>query len=803
MTVSPPTFPLSTRYRATLYALVLVAVAAFADTEGDVTPLLLAGVAAALAWLLVDSGSEPVHALLRRGLAGLLAVPPDLHSPGVSPAGAVRSDPVQGGVRRAVARWVIASCAREQGVPILVLNAVVLVAAANLGREVWAQSDQGSQNLILALTHFMLTLLLCKLFERKGVRDAVLILVLSLLIVVAATMFSASGLFFFCILGAYFLLLFCAVVLLNLAAETQRLGSLAPMPAVIPAPRVGRAAGRGRGGPLALLRRDLRTTVQHCVFLVLPIAVVVFLLVPRTRGNPLLSPWGLGSYQTGFTDVVQFRDYGQLSQSEAEVMKVRLSRNGNEVGAEFSELYFRGQVLDEYSSSRSAWIHRSVIGDPPPVTLAEADGPRIDVSYELLIPAGRTVFILAPSLPPDSESFNYSAADMTWQFKSSLPRPAPPLKYAQVWVRNLPPAVAASPYITPGQLAPAPVYGPEGQALVPTLLVSPQIDQLAHALIKDTVLAGQRMAPGQIRGVVTVFENYLRTTYPYSLTFRQVDPKLDPTTDFLVNRKSTGGHCEYFASAMVMLCRAVGLNARVVAGYHGGEYKATDLGLFGDKSYFLVRQKNAHAWAEVYIPDQGWVLSDPSPSADNPGAAAATGRWYRDILQILQSAWLTTVVSFDNDSRAAIGRWFSARLDFLLDRPSLPPWSTAAIWAAIMLLVVLAVLLRRRFRRLAPLIESTRGLPHRQARLSTHISFLEDLLHLFDRAGTRRLDLTPLEFLQPHLARLGLAAADARWLVVTAYGVRFGGLQVDGNLKHEIARALKNVKSALRTKNHP
>jgi len=127
MPVSPPTFPLSTRYHATLYALVLTAVAAFADTEGDVTPLLLAAVAAALAWLLVDSGAEPVNALLRRGLAGLLAVPPDLHTPGAPPAGAGRADQGRGGVRRAIMRWVIASCAREKGVPKLVLNAVVLL----------------------------------------------------------------------------------------------------------------------------------------------------------------------------------------------------------------------------------------------------------------------------------------------------------------------------------------------------------------------------------------------------------------------------------------------------------------------------------------------------------------------------------------------------------------------------------------------------------------------------------------------------------------------------------------------------
>jgi hypothetical protein len=388
---------------------------------------------------------------------------------------------------------------------------------------------------------------------------------------------------------------------------------------------------------------------------------------------------------------------------------------------------------------------------------------------------------------------------MTMQYTR---RPVGTFNYSQIWVRNLPSTVREEAFVTPGQLAPAPGTRTYGQAAtaIPTVMVSPQIDQLAHTLIKDVVLVDQRVPADQIRNVVTIFENYLRTNYPYSLKFRQVDPSLDPTTDFLVNRKATGGHCEYFASALVMMCRAVGLNSRMVAGYHGGEYVAAPLGLLGDKSYFLIRQKDAHAWAEIYIPDQGWVLSDPTPVSYGSSETSVMGQWFRDIRQLIQSVWLTAIVSFDNDSRAAIARWFLDKFDFLLNLPPFPMWTILGLWVGIILLIALAILLHRRFRRLAPLIESTRGIPHRQARLSSHITFLDDLLHLFDRAHMRRPDLTPLEFLQPHFAHLGLAAVDARWLIVTAYGVRFGGLHVDAALKQEIAQAFKRVKSALRAK---
>ena len=795
MIVSPPTFPLPMRFRLTLYALVLTAVAAFAHTEEDVTSLILTGVTLAVAWLLLDFGSDLMKGSLRRGVAWLLGIPPDLHTPPTPLPGAARANLRRDGARHAIARWAVAA------LPMLILNVIVLLAAVNLWREVKAQYDRGVPNFIMALIHFILVLLLCKLFERRRLRDMVQVVVLSLLIVVAATMFSNSSLFFFCILGVYFILLSYATLLLNLMAETQRLGRLAPMPAAMPGNGAGCVAGGGRGGPLALLRRDLRTVVQHCLFLALPVAVAVFLLVPRTLGNPLLTAWGLGTTQTGYNEVVQFRNYGELSQSDAEVMTVHLYRHDAQtgdnvdVGSEFSDLYFRGQVLDEYNNIRSRWLHGSLeysfLADAPP----EAVSDPLIVNYELKVSAGPTLFILAPSLPPDSRSFAYSAADMTMQY--GRPRMPGTLKYTQVWVRNLPPSTKAPDYVIPGQLAPAPRMGPDGQPekTVPTVMVSPQIDQLAHALIKDVIPSGQRIPPEQIRTVATIFETYLRTNYPYSLTFRQVDPKLDPTTDFLVNRKATGGHCEYFASAIVMMCRAVGLNARMVAGYHC----AYDPYAFA----FDVRQKHAHAWAEVYIPDQGWVLSDPTPISVNTAESSITGQWFREIRQLIQSAWLTMVVSFDNESRAAIARWISAKFESLLSLPPFPTWTTLAMWGAVLLLVVVAILLRRRFRRLAPLIESAQGIPHRLVRLSSHVSFLDDLLQLFDRSGLRRPDMTPLEFLQPHFSRLGVAAKDARWLIVTAYGVRFGGLHVDAALKHEIALAFKRVKSALRAKPYP
>ena len=54
-----------------------------------------------------------------------------------------------------------------------------------------------------------------------------------------------------------------------------------------------------------------------------------------------------------------------------------------------------------------------------------------------------------------------------------------------------------------------------------------------------------------------------------------MNSKLDPINDFLENRQQVGGYCEYFALGMVRLCNAVGIQAREVTGYYGGEFNSS------------------------------------------------------------------------------------------------------------------------------------------------------------------------------------------------------------------------------------
>ena len=99
-------------------------------------------------------------------------------------------------------------------------------------------------------------------------------------------------------------------------------------------------------------------------------------------------------------------------------------------------------------------------------------------------------------------------------------------------------------------------------------------------------------------------EQKLKQNYPYNLDIPEFPEKADTVDYFLFQQKS--GYCEHFASAFVLMARSLGLPARFVTGYTSGQYNPIT-------GYFEVRSSDAHGWAEVYFPHQGWVPFDPTP----------------------------------------------------------------------------------------------------------------------------------------------------------------------------------------------
>jgi transglutaminase-like putative cysteine protease len=102
----------------------------------------------------------------------------------------------------------------------------------------------------------------------------------------------------------------------------------------------------------------------------------------------------------------------------------------------------------------------------------------------------------------------------------------------------------------------------------------------------------------------TALESYLRQI-EYNQLIEAPPKGLDGVDYFLFDIRE--GYCNYYASAMAVMARAVGIPARVAAGYSQGEYNP-------DTEAFRVKEKDAHAWVEIYFPRFGWVEFEPTPA---------------------------------------------------------------------------------------------------------------------------------------------------------------------------------------------
>lgn len=108
---------------------------------------------------------------------------------------------------------------------------------------------------------------------------------------------------------------------------------------------------------------------------------------------------------------------------------------------------------------------------------------------------------------------------------------------------------------------------------------------------------------GEVAENLARIRTHLRTALEYSLVTENKDDR-DPLENFLFYEQR--GHCEFFATAGALMARASGVPSRVAYGWSGGTY-------YEGSRLFVFRAREAHAWAEVWLEDYGWVVLDPTP----------------------------------------------------------------------------------------------------------------------------------------------------------------------------------------------
>jgi protein-glutamine gamma-glutamyltransferase len=166
----------------------------------------------------------------------------------------------------------------------------------------------------------------------------------------------------------------------------------------------------------------------------------------------------------------------------------------------------------------------------------------------------------------------------------------------------------------------------------------PQLDrripELARWMVGDTVADLLRARK---------IEYQLRTRYGYTLKLPSHEVA-DPLANFLFTRKE--GHCEYFASAMTVMLRTLGIPARLATGFQSGIFNPmTDL--------WLVRASDAHTWVEAWIGGYGWATFDPTPPDPNPAGAALFSKLSL-YLDAAETFWQQWVVGYDAGQQGSL-----------------------------------------------------------------------------------------------------------------------------------------------------
>jgi len=160
---------------------------------------------------------------------------------------------------------------------------------------------------------------------------------------------------------------------------------------------------------------------------------------------------------------------------------------------------------------------------------------------------------------------------------------------------------------------------PDEQLRRELLAIPPEVDP------KVTDLARQVAGSGEQARQIFRIQEYLRSHNAYSMRF---EPQGEPLSDFILNHR--GAHCQYFASAVAIMARAIGVPSRYVGGFYAHE-------LYGD-GQTVVRQRDAHAWAECWLNGIGWVTVDATPANGRPDGVfpnpPAWKRWWEKLTDL-------------------------------------------------------------------------------------------------------------------------------------------------------------------------
>ena len=308
-----------------------------------------------------------------------------------------------------------------------------------------------------------------------------------------------------------------------------------------------------------------------------PIMALMFALFPRV--GPL---WGVpkdGLAKTGLSTTMRMGSVAEMAQDDSIALRVRF----DDAVPPPEAMYFRGPVLSGFDGSEWRVANMDSIAQlRKPDNLSPRGTP---VGYEMTLEPSRQTslpLLEATGIAPVVEGYRtVELADLQWLVDKPL---AERVRFrAQAW-----PSFGYGPLASNASLR---------ESLELPLGYNPRTLEWAAAMRRDPAFANAAphvLADALLKHIRT--QRYTYTVAPGEYGRNAVD-------EFWLDRRE--GFCEHFASAFVVIMRALDVPARIVTGFQGTDALPVD-------GYYAVRQSSAHAWAEYWEPGTGWVRADPT-----------------------------------------------------------------------------------------------------------------------------------------------------------------------------------------------
>ena len=683
-----------------------------------------------------------------------------------------------------------------------------------------------SRNRVLALVHMTLFVSAAKLFQNKRDRDWVFLYLIAFfqMLLAAGLTFNAT----FVASLATFLFFFISTLAAFEIRRARREVNYVEDEIVTPLQQPQQVKYRAKDD-VAHPRKGNR--VRYLlgasfaqIVIIAALTLPFFFFIPRLGGGGVAGGFNDGDAITGFSDRVELGQVASIKKSPRVVMRVRLDRKPQKY------LRWRGVALENYDGR--VW---SLVGSADRrqeffQDRSSREGAAADAQFNRDHIVDRAVFErqgTAPRPPTVEQMIVLEPVSTDTLFAAQrVFRVRGP--FAKVFKDRATGALSSlgskgrTAYVVSSDISvpseqelrlDAPLE-PAKQVYLQRPKLDSRISQLAHEITRNAPTPYDK---------ARAIESFLKTEFHYTLDLKGTDG--DPLAEFLF--KTREGHCEYFATAMVIMLRTLDIPARIVNGFQMGEYN--DL-----NAMYTVRESDAHSWVEAYFPrTESWIEFDPTPAAGindySQGGLLARLRKYADAMEVF---WLDYIVTLDSDEQASIMVDLQHRLLSVKDR-LLVYYSSAKLWTRKMLsklinrpwsmgellilagaLAVLAlsfvslyiVIAYRKRRGLPPtgygpwwhrlfvLPTWRRRLARREYRQSA-VLFYEQMLAIARPAGLVKLpDQTPVEF----ALASGLSPIRER---TTLYNrVRFGGAQLNESETSRVSDLLRELKQSVRGK---